>query len=214
MEIQAKATQEFVPIKEVRDGTIVLKDNSLRAIIMASSINFALKGADERNAILYQFQVFLNSLDFPVQIVVQSRELDIRPYLALLEQREKSQVNELMKIQIEEYIGFIKDFTENTNVMTKNFFVVVSYTPAMLQGKVGKGIGGLFGKKEKKEDFKKGQEESFEENRTQLEQRIAVVEQGLVRCGIRIARLGTEEVTEIFYRVFNPGESEKSIKLN
>ncbi|MEK7552426.1 MAG: hypothetical protein AAB534_03360 [Patescibacteria group bacterium] len=214
MEINAKATQEFVPIKEVRDGTIILKDNSLRAIIMASSINFALKGADERNAILYQFQVFLNSLDFPVQIVVQSRELDIRPYLALLEQREKSQVNELMKIQIEEYIGFIKDFTENTNVMTKNFFVVVSYTPAVLQGKINKGmLSGLFGKKEKKEDIKRGQEESFEENRTQLEQRIAVVEQGLVRCGIRIARLGTEEVTEIFYRVFNPGESEKSIKL-
>ena len=98
--------------------------------------------------------------------------------------------------------------------MTKNFFVVVSYTPAMLQGKVNKGmLSGLFSKKEKSGTAKTDQEESFEENRTQLEQRIAVVEQGLVRCGVRIARLGTEEVTEIFYRVFNPGESEKSIKL-
>ena len=125
-------TQEFVPIKEVRDGIVVLKDGSYRAILLVSSINFALKGAGEQQAIIGQFQNFLNSLDFSVQIFIQSRRLDIRPYIALLEERVKEQTNDLMKIQIREYIGFIKNFTENTNIMSKSFFVTIPYSPAML----------------------------------------------------------------------------------
>src|SRR3989344_914411 len=132
MPTSSKATQEFVPIKEVRDGIMILKDGSMRGIVLASSLNFSLKSDDERNAILLQFQDFLNSLDFPVQISIQSRRLDIRPYIALLEERYKEQVNELMKIQTSEYIQFIKKFTESTNIMTKSFFIVVPYDPAIL----------------------------------------------------------------------------------
>src|SRR2546426_789121 len=101
----SKATQDFVPIKEVRDGVIILKDGSLRSILLASSLNFSLKSDDERNEILFQFQDFLNSLDFPVEICIQSRRLDIRPYIALLDERYKEQTNDLMKIQTTEYIG-------------------------------------------------------------------------------------------------------------
>ena len=95
-----KATQDFVPIKEVRDGVIILKDNSLRAILMTSSLNFALKSEDHQNAIIGQFQNFLNSLDFSVQLFIESRKLDIRPYLALLEERYTKQTTDLMKIQL------------------------------------------------------------------------------------------------------------------
>src|SRR3989344_5602657 len=126
------ATQEFVPIKEVRDGIVILKDGGMRAILLCSSLNFSLKSEDERNAILLQFQDFLNSLDFAVQISIQSRRLDIRPYIALLEDRYKEQVNDLMKIQTREYIEFVKKFTETTNIMTKSFFIIVSYDPAMI----------------------------------------------------------------------------------
>jgi site-specific recombinase XerD len=98
---------------------------------MASSINFALKSEDEQNAILFQFQDFLNSLDFPIQIFIQSRKRDIRPYLALLEQREKEQMNDLLKIQIQEYIQFIKKYTEENSIMTKSFFLVIPYAPAI-----------------------------------------------------------------------------------
>ena len=126
MVVASKATQEFVPIKEVLDGVLVLKDNALRAILLASSLNFSLKSDMERNAIILQFQDFLNSLDFSVQISIQSRRLDIRPYIALLEEQYKEQVNDLMKIQTREYIEFIKKFTETTNIMTKNFFIVIS----------------------------------------------------------------------------------------
>lgn len=208
----SSATQEFVPIKEVRDGIVMLKDGGMRAILLCSSLNFSLKSEDEKNAILLQFQDFLNSLDFSIEIVVQSRKLDIRPYIALLEEQEKKQSNNLMKIQTREYIEFIKSFTENTNIMTKNFFIVVPYTPTIINPNVTSGFSSIipFGKKESKP----AQKSSFEENRTQLEERLSVVEQGLVRTGIRVARLGTEEVIELFYKAFNPGETEKPIRMS
>ena len=211
MAVSSKATQEFVPIKEVRDGIVMLKDGSIRGVVLASSLNFSLKSDDERNAIILQFQDFLNSLDFGVQISIQSRRLDIRPYIALLEDRYKEQVNELMKIQTREYIEFVKKFTETTNIMTKSFFVVVPYDPALIniKGGIGKGI---FGKKSASEESE-AKQATFEENRTQLEQRVSLVEQGLVRCGIRVIRLGTEEVIELFYKIFNPGDTEKPIKV-
>jgi hypothetical protein len=204
-----KPTQDFVPLKEVRDGFAILKDGSMRAIVMSSSLNFALKSQDEQNAILFQFQDFLNSLDFSIQIYIQSRKLDIRPYIALLEERKKEQTNDLLKIQTQEYIGFVKNFTDTTNIMTKSFFVVVPYSPAILQG--GNGFG-LF--KKNAAEQQKQADELFEENRAQLEERVAVVEQGLSRTGIRVVTLGSEEIIELFYKLFNPGDTEKPIKLN
>jgi len=209
MAINAKATQEFVPIEEIRDGVIVMKDGGMRALLAASSLNFSLKSEDEKTAILLQFQDFLNSLDFSVQIFIQSRRLDIRPYLALLENQKKNQGNSLMKIQIQEYLEFIKSFTEQTNIMKKSFYVVVPYVPAIV-GQNGIANALFPGKKPAGEDTKQN---NFEENRTQLEQRLSVVEQGLVRSGIRVARLGTEEVVELFYKIFNPGDLEKPIQL-
>lgn len=206
----SQATQSFVPIKEVRDGIVVLKDGSLRAILMASSINFALKSEDEQRAIISQFQSFLNSLEFSVQFFVQSRDLDIRPYIALLEKRYAETLEDLMKIQIREYITFIKDFTERANIMAKSFFIIVPYDPS-LAAKQGGVLGALFGKK--KAIDRKAETESFEQYRTQLEQRISVIEQGLVRTGVRVATLGTEEVIELYYKMFNPGELEKPIQL-
>ena len=131
----SKSTQEFVPIKEVRDGVVVLKDGGLRLILIASSLNLALKSEDEQRATISQFQNFLNSLDFSVQIYVSSRRLDIRPYIALLEERLKAQMEDLLKIQIREYIDFVKNFTERSSIMTKNFFIVVPYTQPLLGGK-------------------------------------------------------------------------------
>lgn len=205
-------TQEFVPIKEVREGIIVLKDGGMRAVLLCSSMNFSLKSDDERNAILLQFQDFLNSLDFSVEILIQSRKLDIRPYIALLEEREKKQENSLMKIQVREYIDFVRSFTESTNIMTKHFFIVVPYTPAIIGATSAKGVLSSFGFGGSKESAAR-KDANFDENRSQLEERLSVVEQGLVRTGIRVARLGTEEVVELFYKAFNPGETEKPLKI-
>jgi type IV secretory pathway VirB4 component len=202
----ATPSQDFVPIEQVRDGVIVLKDGSLRAMLMASSLNIALKSEDEQAAILVQFQNFLNSLDFSAQFFIQSRELDIRPYIALLEKRYVEQQSELMKIQVREYIEFVKGFVEGSSIMSKNFFVVVPYTPPMV-GARGSGLG-LGGKKDTRVTA-----ELFEEYRSQLEQRVSVVQQGLGRTGVRVAQLGTEEVIELFYKLFNIGELERPIPL-
>ncbi|MDE1925170.1 MAG: hypothetical protein KGH79_03245 [Patescibacteria group bacterium] len=211
--VKARGTQEFVPIKEVRDGVVILKDGSLRALLMASSINLALKAADEQQAIIAQFQNFLNSLEFTVQFFIESRDLDIRPYIALLEERYAQELDDLMKIQIREYIAFIKDFTERANIMSKNFFIVVPYDPALIVR--GGGLTGTLGSLLPKggQNVSVLTDEQFEQYRTQLEQRISVIEQGLVRTGVRVVNLGTEEVIELFYKLFNPGELEKPFQV-
>lgn len=204
------STQDFVPVAQVRDGIVVLKDGSLRAILLASSINFALKSEDEQTAFIVQFQNFLNSLDFSCQIFVQSRMLDIRPYIATLEVQFKSQLDDLMRVQIREYIEFIKSFTEAANIMTKNFFVVVPYSPAVTVQQGGLAKLNPFAKKGTNAEATK----TFEEHVSQLEQRISIVQQGLVRTGVRTVQLGTEEAIELLYKMFNPGEDTKPIPLN
>ncbi|MFA6586126.1 MAG: hypothetical protein WCS86_03120 [Candidatus Paceibacterota bacterium] len=211
MTLKAKATQEFVPIKEVRNGIIVLKDGGLRAIVLANSVNLSLKSSDEQQATILQFQNFLNTLDFSVQISIQSRRLDIRPYLTLLENRMKVQNEPLLKLQTKEYIEFIRNFTETVSIMTKNFFVVIPYTHVNLGPKTGI-LSRFFSKGNSKEEENKSQLD-FEEKRSQLEERVGVIQQGLSRCGIKSAQLGTEEVVEVFYKVFNPGELEGKIEL-
>ncbi len=205
MAISAKPTQQFVPIKEVRDGIVILKDGGLRAVLLVSSINLLLKTYEEQKAILLQFQNFLNSLDFSIQIVIQSRRYDIRPYLALLDKRLGEIVEPLLKIQTREYAEFIRTFTDKVNIMTKSFYIVVSYsatTPSFGAAKSALSFG------------KKGttEEEGFEEKRSQLEQRAAVIDGGLSGLGIRVARLGTEEIIELFYKTFNPGEMGRESK--
>lgn len=207
---EQQASQNFVPVEEVRDGVAVLKDGSLRAVLMASSLNFALKSDDEQTAFIMQFQNFLNSLDFPVQIFIQSRMLDIRPYIATLEEAYKGQLDDLMRVQIREYIQFIKNFTEAADIMTKNFFVVVQYSPALLT--TDSGITSKLPWGKKKTDPKEANR-TFEENVSQLEQRVSIVQQGLVRSGVRTVQLGTEEIIELLYKLFNPGEQDKPIHI-
>ena len=206
------AAQEFVPVKEVRGGVMVLKNGNLVGVLLASSINFGLKSADEQRAILAQFQSFLNSLDFSIQLFVQSRKLDIRPYIALLENSLSAQTEDLMKIQVREYIDFIKTFTERANIMSKHFFVIVPYSPPMLNVKK-EFQKRIFGGANENLSAREQKEVGFEEQRTQLEQRMAQVEQGLSRTGVRSVVLGTEEIIELLYKEFNPGELEKPIVL-
>lgn len=198
----AGSSQDLIPIKEIKDGVVILQDGSLRAVIMASSVNFSLKSQEEQEGIIFQFQNFLNSIKFDTQIVIQSRKFDIMPYINLLKDRQKEQTNDLLKIQTREYIDFVKSFTEQYNVMTKNFFVVVPYYPTL--GTSSKTFS--FGKKSQSQE-----DTSFENNRSQLEQRVSVVQQGLTRSGVRVVPLGTEELTEVYYKIFNPGETEKKL---
>ncbi|MFZ1988069.1 MAG: hypothetical protein WAV21_03515 [Minisyncoccia bacterium] len=205
-----KPTQSFVPVKEVRNGVIILKDGGYRGVLMCSSLNFALKSEDEQQAIIGGFQNFLNTLDFSIEIVVHSRKTDIRPYLELLAEHESQQKSELMKIQLREYMQFIKNFIEGSSIMSKMFYIIVPYTPATTARAVTNAIP--FFSKPKTEPGQK-EEGAFEEYRAQLEQRMALVASGLSATGVRVAPLGTEEIIELLYRSFNLGEMENPIPL-
>jgi len=214
MAVKSKSAQSFVPIKEIKDGVAILKDGSMRMVLMTSSVNFALKSEDEQTGLLLQFQNFLNSLEFTTQIVIQSRRLDIKPYLATLQERVKEQLNDLMRIQTEEYIEFVRSFTESTNVMTKTFLIVVPYSPKSLVN-TKKGLTDKFLPKKDKQKTKPESDlnlEIFEEARSQLEQRANVIKQGLARVGIRAVPLGTEEIVELYYKIFNPSDTQRAFK--
>lgn len=206
--IQSKPSQEIIPIKEIRDGIFILKDGSLRMVLMTSALNFALKSSNEQTAIIMQYQNFLNSLDFPIQVFIQSRDLYIEPYLETLREREKEQANELLKIQMREYVEFVKEFVKATNIVSKNFYVVVPYTPSIIETKknpIFNLFGNFFGKKSNKKEVS---DQIFEEHKIQLQQRTDSVAQGLSRIGVRAAPLNTEELIELFYKIYNPSETE------
>lgn len=115
------STQKYVDVEEVRDGVIVLKNGSLRAVLLVSSINFDLKATEEQDSIIGQYQNFLNSLDFPIQIIVSSRKLNINPYLDYLKKKETQLTNDLLRLQLAEYQNFIKNLTDVSNIMSKFF---------------------------------------------------------------------------------------------
>ena len=115
----ASSTQRYVDVEEIRDGIIVLKSGALRSVLLVSSLNFDLKSSEEQDAIISQYQAFLNSLDFPIQIVASSRRFNVEPYLELLNDKEAVQENELLRFQIAEYKNFIKNLTDVSNIRSR-----------------------------------------------------------------------------------------------
>lgn len=201
--IQA-ASQDFVSIRDIRENVVIQKNGRMCMVMLASSINFALKSLDEQRAVLQQFQQFLNTLDFTLQIYIQSRRLNIKPYLYLLSGLEDKQDNDLMRIQLREYIEFIRTFTEDIDVMSKNFFVVVPYSPEKVN--LTKGFTKLFDSPNKSSGSLPN-DTRFEEHRIQLEQRIGIITEGLARVGVRTITLQKDDLVELFYHIYNPGDS-------
>ena len=197
----ANSTQKYVDVEEIKDGVVILKSGSLRSILLVSSINFDLKSTDEQDAIIQQYQGFLNSLDFSTQILINSRRLNVEPYLDFLGEKEKKQTNELLRLQISEYRNFIKNLTQVSNIMTKFFYIIVPFSP------VESKEGGLFNKisamfSPRQEVLKK--REAFETYKNQLWQRVDHVISGLSGIGLKLVPLKTEEIVELLYNSYNP----------
>lgn len=210
---KGKPTQQLVQLREVRDGVMVLTNNTLRSTLIVSSLNFALKSEEEQNAIIYAYQGFLNALDFPVQILIMSRKLDITPYLEELGTRKGHQQNELLRLQMGEYINFITELVKGSNIMTKTFFVTLSFAVTQSKQlnmfeKISKSISSGFTRK--KISFN---EAEFDHYKKQLMQRVEQVAVGLRSVGLRVAPLQTQEVLELLYSVLNPTTS-KNLQLN
>lgn len=210
---QTPSTQQILEIQEIKDDIVFLRGGGLRAVIMVSGVNIELKSEEEQNVILYAFQNFLNALDYSLQLVVHSRKLNIDGYLVSLEERERQEKNDLLKTQITEYREFVKSFVEMNAIMSKTFYAVVPYEAPVIG--IQKKKGGLFsfGKKKSSPAAQQEEQQNFAAHIAQLEQRVEQVNEGLRRAGLRTARLTTEELIELFYNLYNPGEKERSLAI-
>lgn len=195
------STLEYVDVQEIREGVILLRDGSLRAILAISSLNFDLKSGDEQDAIILRYQQFLNSLDFPLQIIVSSRHINITPYIEKLKNQEAQQMNELMRMQIYEYRNFIQNLTEIQNIMTKSFYIVVPFFPIESNRKnIFKDFLQIFSP----ELIIKHKKEQLETFKSQLYQRVDHITAGLSGLGLRMIMLNTEDALELLYNSYNP----------
>lgn len=201
--------QRYLDIHEIKESTVILKNQSLRAVLMVSSINFALKSQEEQDAIIYHFQNFLNSLDFSIQIVVSSRKLNIEDYYKTLMIREKEQSNELLKVQIGEYRNFIKELIEMSNIVNKTFYIVVPYSQTEELAEVGKSFLSGLAPKDSAKKPTGFRSEDFVKNRNQLMQRVQHIASGLSGVGVKMTTLNTQELIELFYMIYNPEISER-----
>ncbi len=196
----AESTQKYLNIAEIKDNTIILRDGGLKAAIAVSSTNFALKSEEEQNALVAGYQNFLNSLDFPIQILMHSRILDINGYLEKLRNLAASQTNELLRIQMSEYIEYVQRLVEYASIMSKNFYVIVPYSA----GKpVKESLGSRFMKILNPASAVIASEESFELGKQKLDERLDHVVSALGALGLRSIVLRTEELVELLYQSYN-----------
>ena len=205
------STQDFLEVQDIREGILILKNQGLRGVMMVSSLNFALKSEDEQTAIIYAFQNFLNSLDFSCQIVIQSRNINITPYLDELKDLEEKQTNELLKEQTASYREFIKQLAQGETIMTKNFYAVVPYTLMEGLGVMTMtkrfSLDKLFGKKNQ-QTAAVMTDADFQRCKTQLWQRMEFLAMGLRRCGLEAIPLTTAELIELFWSIHHPEQAE------
>lgn len=195
------AAQAHLPIAEIKENTVILKDGTLRAVLLVGSINFALKSEDEQNAIVGAYVSFLNSIDFPLQIVVQSRRLQIEPYLEALGKREREQTNELLRVQIADYRTFVQELINIGQIMTKRFYVIVPYHP--LSNKK-KSFWSRTQEVVKPSLSVRLKEDQFLERKRDLETRVRLVVGGLESMGLSVAELDTQALIELYYSTYNP----------
>lgn len=202
------STQNSLHIAEIRDGIVIMNDGSYRAVVMVKSINFDLMSPQEQESVEYSYQGFLNSLYFPIQIFVRSQKIDLQPYIARLDKIRTEHDNMLLALLMEDYIGYMDDLSQQTNIMDKKFYVVIPYFPvidtqaALNQSKnFLTGFGGLFSKKEQHVTIN---EPDLENAKTELKNRVQAVLGGLQQASIQGLPLDTQELIELYYDTYNP----------
>ncbi len=195
------ATQRYLDINEIKEDVVIMKDGTMRAVLLVASINFALKSEDEENAIISAYISFLNALEFPLQIVIQSRKLNIDNYLERLKESQKNQTNELLRFQISDYRSFVQELVTLGQIMQKQFFVVVPYNPLSDKAK------GFFSRLS--EAFTPAlsvrlAEDRFRQRKNDLQGRVGHIRSSLGSMGLNAVQLDTQSLIELYYRVYNP----------
>jgi hypothetical protein len=202
------STQNSLQIAEIRDGIVIMQDGSFRSVVMVKSINFDLMSPQEQEAVEYSYQGFLNSLYFPIQIFLRSNKVDLRPYIQKLDKIRTEHDNMLLALLMEDYIGYIDALSQQTNIMDKNFYVVIPFFPVVdVQKGIEQsknfltGLGGIF---RPKEQHVVVNEVDLENAKTELRNRVQAVLAGLLQCGVQGLPLDTQELIELYYDTYNP----------
>lgn len=198
------STEKYLDIAEVKEETVIMRDGTMRAVMLVSSINFALKSEDEQNAIISAYVSFLNNIDFSLQIVIQSRELNIDNYIVTLKKKEKEQTNELLKMQTAEYIQYIQELISMSRIMNKRFYIVVSYNP--LSDKQRGFFSRMFDVL-KPATLIKMKESDFQRRKVELARRVDNIISGLNSIGLQAVQLDTQSLLELYYNSYNPSTS-------
>ena len=205
-------SQRFLDISEIKEDVVVMKDGTIRAVLLVSSINFALKSIDEQNAIVQAYMQFLNSLDFPIQIVIQSRKMNIDEYLRKLGESERTQQNDLLRRQISDYRDYVKQLVELAEIMQKKFFVVVPLDPSTDKQK---GFFARIGEILTPSAAVHLNDERFRKNKESLMLRVNTISGGLQSMSLNSVMLDTQSLIELFYTVYNPDlfETERMVDV-
>ena len=199
------STQQYLDIAEIRDDLVIMRDGTVRAVLLVSSINFALKSEDEQNAIVSSYVGFLNNISFPVQIVIQSRKLSVENYVNRLKEKEKEQTNELLKIQTKEYINYISELVSLGDIMNKSFYITIPYNPLSDKHKnFFSSISEAF----KPATLIKMQGKRFQRYKDELSRRINNIVSSLSSAGIKAVQIDTQGLIELYYNVYNPSTSD------
>lgn len=205
--VSSATTQKFVDVAEVKDNVMVLKNGSLRAVLAVSAINYELKSTDEQTAIISQYQNFLNSLDFPIQIMVNSRKMNIDGYVDFISQKEKEQPNELLRLQTSEYTRFIKELVSVSNIMDKMFYIIVPFSP--IESVESGFLSNVMSRFNPQKNILE-KRENFETYKNQLFQRVDHVITALSATGVKIIPLETQDIIELLFNAYNPKIFESS----
>lgn len=202
------STQNTLQIAEIRDGIVIMNDGSFRSVIMLKSINFDLMSPREREGVEAGYQAFLNSLYYEIQIFIRSQKVDIRPYIERLDKIRSEHDNMLLSMLMEDYLGFVTQLSQQTNIMDKRFYLIIPFhaktdvKKALDQSKsFFTGLTGMFSKKE---DHVVINEQDLEAAKTELRNRVQNTLAALQQCGVQGVPLDTQELIELYYDTYNP----------
>lgn len=212
------STQNVLQIVEIRDGIVIMNDGSFRSVVMVKSVNFDLMSAQEQESVEFSYQKFLNSLYFPIQIFMHSQRVDLRPYVEKLEKIRSQHDNMLLAMLIDDYVGYIDQLSQQTNIMDKTFYVVVPYFPGKSledsykqKGNFFSGLAAMFSTKEQHVTIN---EQALSDAKNELRNRVQAVLGGLLPCGVQGLPLDTQELIELYYDIYNPDTATRQQMTN
>ena len=202
------STQDSLQISQLRDGMAIMKDGTFRAVVACKSINFDLMSSTEKSGVEYSYQNFLNSLYFPVQVLIRSQRVDIGPYLQRLAEIRRNQDNMLLNVLMDDYMQFIDVLSQEANIMDKSFYIVVQYaTVESIENALEQSKGffkKLFSSGSNEVTVTKIDRVTYDKAVTEINNRVDLVVNGLFQMGIQSARLNTKELSTLFYNFYNP----------